>query len=83
MGCSCKKVAELQNKQNENQNDSYFGKFVKAIKRIMVSLLIIPLMVLTVPIIIIILSYQLLVGKTMGIKVPSKFIEKLSNGKKL
>ena len=77
MGCNCKKIAEFQKKYGEKDDLNGLLKFKALIKRICISLLFIPIMLLTVPIIILILSFQLLFGKTMGIKIPNKLLEKL------
>lgn len=77
MGCNCKKVTEFQEKYGEEQQESYFGKFARILKRLCISILVILLMLISVPIIIIILSCQLLFGKTMGIRVPKKILEKI------
>lgn len=77
MGCNCKKVSEFQNKYGEKQDENYIQKISSFFKGLLTKLLIIPLILITVPIIVIILSYQLLFKKTATISIPKKLMEKL------
>lgn len=76
MGCNCKNITKFQKEHSNIDNVNLISKLKGFVKRMLLSLVMIPIMILTVPIIIIILSFQLLFGKTMGIKIPSKLLGK-------
>jgi len=78
MGCNCKKIAELQKKEGDIKENGLFSNILPKLRNFMFRLMALPFMFLLVPIIIIVLSYQMLFGKAMGIRLPQNMIRKLS-----
>lgn len=82
MGCSCKNKIAMEEKYGTIVESGPIERFLNLLIRIFIFLIVVSLTIILVPIVLIVVIYNIFFGKNKGISVPKRILDTLKNFEK-